>query len=178
MNITNERKLAVRATALGNSANADAFVELTGLIHSASPLVRRLAASAIGKLAGIVPADSAVDTLMPLLGDDHPQVRQYSAKALGAFGTGAQKALSDLRDIYKNPNEKTYVKRSVLAAGKTIRESMRSRSNMRNANAADAAKPFQRTSTPGRKEHFSACSATSASTRSMWIAATSTPKLS
>jgi hypothetical protein len=125
MNITNERKLAVRATALGNSANADAFVELTGLIHSASPLVRRLAASAIGKLAGIVPADSAVDTLMPLLGDDHPQVRQYSAKALGAFGTGAQKALSDLRDIYKNPNEKTYVKRSVLAAGKTIRESMR-----------------------------------------------------
>ena len=48
--------------------------------------MRRLAASAIGKLAGIAPAVEAVRTLQPLLCDRHPQVRQYAAKALGAFG--------------------------------------------------------------------------------------------
>jgi len=125
MNTANEKKLAARATVLGNSANAEGFTELVELTRSDSALVRRLAASAIGKLAGIVPADLAVNTLTSLMGDTHPQVRQYTAKALGSFGANAHKILSDLRDIYRNPNEKDYVKRSVLAAGKTIRESMR-----------------------------------------------------
>jgi len=84
-------------------------------------LVRRLAASALGKLAGIVPAGSAVKALHPLLRDEHPQVRQYSAKALGAFGADAKAVLPDLRDLYSNPVERDYVKRSVLAAGKLIR---------------------------------------------------------
>lgn len=47
---TNEKKLAKRATELGNSADAGAFAELEEMITSESPLVRRLAASAIGKL--------------------------------------------------------------------------------------------------------------------------------
>jgi hypothetical protein len=59
------------------------------------------------------------------LADLHPQVRQYAAKALGAFGTAAEDALPDLRDLYKNPSEKDYVKRSVEAAGKTIQEALR-----------------------------------------------------
>ncbi len=121
MNTTNERKLAARATALGKSASADALSELEKLVRSESPLVRRLAASALGKLAEIVPAEAAVRALHPLLQDAHPQVRQYSAKALGAFGAAAKDALSDLRDLYKSPIEKDYVKRSVLTAGKTIR---------------------------------------------------------
>lgn len=125
MDKTNERKLAARAKALGESADPAAYDELVTLTRSASPLVRRLAASALGKLAGVVPADSAVDTLQPLLADAHPQVRQYSAKALGAFGTAAEKALDDLRDLYRNPTEKDYVKRSVVASGKAIREAMR-----------------------------------------------------
>jgi len=125
MNHANERRLAGRATELGNSARADALTELTDLLRSASPLVRRLAASAIGKLAGIVDSAASVDLLRPLLCDAHPQVRQYAAKALGAFGLAAKKALADLRDIYKNPTEKDYVKRSVVAAGKTIREAVR-----------------------------------------------------
>lgn len=124
MDHTNERKLAARATALGKTAKADSFAELSKLIHSDSPLVRRLAASALGKLAGIVPAAATVQILRPLLGDKHPQVRQYAAKALGAFGVHAQDALDDLRDLYKNPAEKDYVKRSVVAAGKTIREAL------------------------------------------------------
>jgi len=121
MNSINERKLGARATALGNSASADAFDELSALIHSESPLVRRLAASALGKLAEIVPAESAVKLLIPLLADTHPQVRQYTAKALGAYGASAKEALPDLRDLYRNPTEKDYVKRSVVSAGKLIR---------------------------------------------------------
>ena len=125
MNRANERKLAARATALGKSADADAFDELYELTRSTSPLVRRLAASALGKLAGIVSPGPAVLALRPRLADSHPQVRQYSAKALGAFGSHAEEALDDLRDIFNNPTEKDYVKRTVLSAGKTIRESLR-----------------------------------------------------
>lgn len=125
MNISNERKLAARAKDLGESADAGSFAELARLAGSDSPLVRRLAASAVGKLAGIADSAASVDLLRPLLADAHPQVRQYAAKALGAFGAAAEAALPDLRDLYRNPTEKDYVKRSVVAAGKTIRESMR-----------------------------------------------------
>jgi HEAT repeat protein len=119
VNTANERRLAARATALGEGASADAFPELAEFIRSESPLVRRLAASAIGKLAGIVDSAASVDLLRPLLADRHPQVRQYAAKALGAFGVAAESALQDLRDLYRNPAEKDYVKRSVEAAGAT-----------------------------------------------------------
>ena len=124
MDSANEKKLAARATELGKSADADAFAELAELAGSASPLVRRLTASALGKLAGIVEAEAAVKVLQPLLRDHHPQVRQYTAKALGAFGAAAKEALSDLRDLYNNPVERDYVKRSVLAAGKLIRSAV------------------------------------------------------
>jgi hypothetical protein len=125
MNHANERRLAARATALGESASAAVLPELAELIRSESPLVRRLAASALGKLAGIVDSAASVDLLRPLLADAHPQVRQYAAKALGAFGTAAEAALPDLRDLFKNPAEKDYVKRTVETAGKTIREALR-----------------------------------------------------
>lgn len=125
MNIDNERKLAAHVKALGESADVAALPELARHTRSESPLVRRLAASALGKLAGIVDSAASVDLLRPLLLDAHPQVRQYAAKALGAFGPVAEKALPDLRDLFKNPVEKDYVKRSVVAAGKTIREAMR-----------------------------------------------------
>jgi len=124
MNKTTEKKLAKRATELGNSSDPKAFAPLAETVNSESPLVRRLSASAIGKLAGIVPAGSAVQVLHPLLRDEHPQVRQYSAKALGAFGADAKAVLPDLRDLYSNPVERDYVKRSVLAAGKLIRSAV------------------------------------------------------
>ena len=127
MNTQTERQLCARATALGESANPDAFDELSRLTQSASPRVRRLSASALGKLAGVVPGKQTVDTLIPLLQDGHPQVRQYASKALSAFGTEAEPALPDLRALYKNPAEPDYVKRSVLRAGTTIREAMRIR---------------------------------------------------
>lgn len=124
MNKDNEKKLAKHAAELGRSADPKAFSQLAELVLSASPLVRRLAASVLGKLAGIVPAVSAVAVLHPLLRDEHPQVRQYSAKALGAFGADAKAVLPDLRDLYSNPTERDYVKRSVLASGKLIRSAV------------------------------------------------------
>jgi len=124
MNSANERKLATHAAALGESADATVFPMLAQYTRSDSPLVRRLAASALGKLAGIVDSAASVDLLRPLLLDEHPQVRQYAAKALGAYGSWAETALPDLRDLYKNPTEKDYVKRSVEAAGKTIRAAL------------------------------------------------------
>lgn len=125
MDISNERILATRAKVLGESASADAFSELADLAHSSSPLVRRLAASALGKLAGIVDSTASVDLLRPLLGDEHPQVRQYAAKALGGFGVAAKQVLVDFSDLLANPDEKDYVKRSVSAAERTIREAIR-----------------------------------------------------
>jgi hypothetical protein len=125
MNVANERRLAAHTKALGESASAKALPELTELTRSESPLVRRLAASSLGKLAGIVDSAASVDLLRPLLADPHPQVRQYAAKALGAFGAAAETALPDLRDLYQNPAENDYVKRTVLRSGRAIREALR-----------------------------------------------------
>ncbi len=125
MRYATERALAIRVKALGETADPRGFAELAEATRSPSALVRRLAASALGKLAGVVKSTPAVDALLPLLADLHPQVRQYTAKALGAFGAAAQRALPDLRTLYANPAEKDYVIRSVLAAGKLIREAIR-----------------------------------------------------
>lgn len=56
MRFATEKQLAARAKALGESAEAGALPELIGLTQSESPLARRIAASAIGKLAGVAEA--------------------------------------------------------------------------------------------------------------------------
>ena len=119
-----ELKLVARIMELGEGADGAALPELAQLCGSSSARLRRLAAAGIGKLAGLVPPDAAVAVLQPLLADTHPQTRQYAAKALGAFGAAAEKALPDLRDLYRNPAEKDYVKRSVYTAGITIKKAV------------------------------------------------------
>lgn len=116
MRYETEKQLAARAKALGEGADAAAFADLAAFCASPSPLVRRIAASALGKLAGVVDAAASVEALLPLLGDAHPQARQYAAKALGAYGLSAEKALPALRDMLRNPAELGHVKRSVTAA--------------------------------------------------------------
>ena len=119
-----EAKLASRVKALGESASSACFAELQAYCVSESPLVRRIAASALGKLSGVIKAKEAVPALIMLLTDGHPQVRQYAAKALSAFGADAEEALPILRDMYRNPSEKDYVKRSVKSAGVIIKEAV------------------------------------------------------
>lgn len=124
MRFTTEQKLASRARQLGESADANVLAELLDLTSSPSARVRRIAASALGKLAGVVEAPAAVERLRPMLSDTHPQVRQYAAKALGAYGMDAEAALPALRDMLRNPSEKDYVKRTVTTAGMRIKTAL------------------------------------------------------
>lgn len=119
-----EKTIASRARALGESADANVLSELLELTRSPSARVRRIAASALGKLAGVVEAPAAVGRLRPMLADTHPQVRQYAAKALGAYGTDSEAALPALRDMLRNPDEKDYVKRTVTTAGVRIKTAL------------------------------------------------------
>ncbi|HEU4341013.1 MAG TPA: HEAT repeat domain-containing protein [Candidatus Binatia bacterium] len=120
-----EKRFRERAVELGNSGDPSTLPELMGLTQSPVANVRRLAASAIGKLAGLAEAKGAVDALQPLLRDRHPQVRQYAAKALKAYGTAARCALSDLRDVAINPVETDYNRRDAKLAVETIEEALR-----------------------------------------------------
>ena len=120
-----QQQFRERAVALGNSGDPAALPELVDLTRSPVANVRRLAASAIGKLSGIVSVSEAVVALQSLLQDSHPQVRQYAVKALKAYGTAAHDALADLRDIAINPIEKDYNRRDAKLAVETIEESVR-----------------------------------------------------
>jgi hypothetical protein len=110
---------------LGNSGDPSALPELIDLTRSPIANVRRLAASAIGKLAGLANAGDAVVALQPMLQDRHPQVRQYAIKALKSYGVAARCALADLRDIAISPVEKDYNQRDAKLAVETIEESVR-----------------------------------------------------
>ena len=103
-----EKQFRERAVALGNSGDPSVLPELTELVCSPAANVRRLAASGIGKLAGLADAKEAVSALVPMLRDAKPQVRQYAVKALKAYGTASKCALSDLRDMAISPIEKEY----------------------------------------------------------------------
>ena len=77
-----------RALELGRAEDPGALPELTQLLTMPSSEIRRLAASAIGKLAGFgADPNSAVRALAPVaLRDPHPQTQQYALKALKAYG--------------------------------------------------------------------------------------------
>ena len=120
-----ERALTARAVELGRSANPAALPELIELLATPSAETRKLAASAIGKLAGLADAPAAVTALTPLLHDAHPQVRQYTVKAFKAYGTASERVLQDLRDLAANPDEKEYNRRDAVSAIATIEEAVR-----------------------------------------------------
>ena len=116
-----------RALALGRGTDPAVLPELIALLKHPSSEVRRLASSAIGKLAvfGANPAD-AVTALGPVaLKDPHPQVQQYAIKGLKVFGAAAQIFLRDLDDLASNSNLKDYVQRTAHSAAEGIREAMR-----------------------------------------------------
>lgn len=120
-----EKQFRERAVALGNSGDPAALPELAELVSSPVANVRRLAASAIGKLAGLADGKLAVAALQPLLRDDFPQVRQYAAKALACYGTAARCALDDLRDMVISPVEKEYNNNGARLAIELIEEAGR-----------------------------------------------------
>jgi hypothetical protein len=101
--------------------------ELIGLLSLPSAEIRRLAASALAKLAAFG-ADAAivVPALAPVaLRDPHPQAQQYALKALKCYGTVAQAHLHDLDDLAHNEHAKDYVRRAAHSAAEAIREAVR-----------------------------------------------------
>jgi hypothetical protein len=120
-----EKTLSARAVELGRAGEPAGLPVLVDLLGKPSGEVRRLAVSAIGKLAGLADARVAVPALQARLLDPHPQVRQYAIKALSAYGTAASSALPDLEDISRNPIEKEYNRNDSVKAIGIIREAMR-----------------------------------------------------
>jgi len=78
-----EKRLSERAVTIGREGDTAAFAELLELLASSSANVRRLSASALGKLAWLgVDQAAAVVALMPVVRQDpHPQTRQYAIRS-------------------------------------------------------------------------------------------------
>ncbi|MBI3986361.1 MAG: HEAT repeat domain-containing protein [Lentisphaerae bacterium] len=122
-----EKRLSDRSVAIGREGEVAAFGELVDALRSSSANVRRLSASALGKLAWLgVDQAAAVAALAPVARrDPHPQTRQYAIKALKAYGASARECLPDLQDMARNPAEKDYVRRDAAAALAFIEEAVR-----------------------------------------------------
>ena len=122
-----EKRLSDRAVEIGREGDVGAFGELLALLQSSSANARRLAASALGKLAWLgVDPGAAVAALVPVArGDPHAQTRQYAIKALKAYGAAAKDCLHDLHDMAANAAEKDYIRRDAEAAAAFIQEAVR-----------------------------------------------------
>jgi len=115
-----------RALALGRGTDSSSLDELIDMLAVPSAEVRRLAASAIGKLEafGADPV-KAVAALLPLaLRDPHPQVQQYAIKGLKAFGAAVENHVNDLEDLAANPAVRDYVRTAAAAAARDIRQAI------------------------------------------------------
>ena len=116
-----------RTIALGRTTDPTVLPELAHLLTMPSPEIRRLAASAIGKLAGFgADPAAAVAALMPVaLHDPHAQAQQYALKALKGYGAAAEAHLHDLDDLAANPEARDYVRVAASAAAREIRDAVR-----------------------------------------------------
>jgi len=117
--VAEQRELRARALELGKSGDAGKASELTELLKSRFPEVRRLAASALGKLAAFRPNGTLVAFALARAaeGDTHPQVRQYALKALAKYPAAAIAWLDMMRDIARDPTAAEYVR---VAAAEAI----------------------------------------------------------
>ena len=97
--------------ALGDSKSSSAVPELVAYLQNSDGNVRRLAASALGKIGN----KGATAPLMDLLErEEKPQVRQYAVKALGLIGE--IQATNILDAIANNTNEINYTREAAKIA--------------------------------------------------------------
>lgn len=110
----------------GESRLPTAVPELLAALKHDDGNIRRLAASALGKIGDT----RAVQPLLDLLAvESKPQVRQYAVKALGEIGSTM--ALPILTRIAQDENEKTYTRKSALEAIQRINSVMSDQSAIR-----------------------------------------------
>jgi len=116
--------LRARAVELGNAGSSSDSRELVELLKSPYPMVRRAAASALGKVLDrsfgladtlVVPLASAIAK------EEKPQVLQYMLKTLRKCAEGLTVVQLDvLRDIVRDPTRPAYVREAAneaIAAG-------------------------------------------------------------
>lgn len=116
-----------RVLHLGRSGDPAVLPELIACLALPSNEVQRLAASAIGKLAGFG-ADpvEAVAALAPLArAARHPQTQQYAIRALKAYAAFSQAQLPDLRDVARNPSLRDYVRAAATTTIDAIEQAVR-----------------------------------------------------
>jgi len=101
--------------------------ELRGFLDSSFADVRRLAASALGKMARERPdAASFIGKLAEMaLADVHPQVRQYAAKAVGRYPKEVRLVLDQLKDAARDETAPGYVRTAAAGAVAAIQEDAR-----------------------------------------------------
>ncbi|HMT22318.1 MAG TPA: HEAT repeat domain-containing protein [Promineifilum sp.] len=112
----NSKNLPARVVGFGDMGDSARWPELTGLLHHPDGNVRRLSASALGKLGDT----RSVDALIALLSrEEKPQVRQYAVKALGLIGEpDARVILEQIRD---DEGEMDYTRKAAEVALRNIR---------------------------------------------------------
>jgi len=94
------------------SSRGEAWHELSDSLASPFPEVRRLAASALGKMAPERPPSAAFlpHLLRVAREDDRPQVRQYAVKAIGRYAAEALDCLDDLKDVARDETAPSYLR--------------------------------------------------------------------
>ena len=126
--VAEQKQLRARALEIGNTLDASAVDELLELLKCRFPEVRRLAASALGKLAPRHPNEVLVVESLARVAetDDHPQVRQYALKALSKYPEASISLLDRLRDLARDPDLRDYVR---AAAAEAVAEAQKANRN-------------------------------------------------
>lgn len=121
----------MRAIQLGNEAVTGAERELEQLFKSPFPDVRRLAASAAGKLA-VRYRDTALSfSLLELARNDpHPQVRQYALKALSKCPERITTPIAEIKDLSRDATQPEYVRRAAAELIAAVDERDRRRESL------------------------------------------------
>ena len=115
-NRVDARELLARVVAFGDAGDPARWPELVGLLQHPDGNVRRLSASALGKLGDT----RAVDALVALLSrEEKPQVRQYAVKALGRIGEPDVRVI--LEQIRDDEREMDYTRKAAEDALRAMR---------------------------------------------------------
>ncbi|MDI6768058.1 MAG: RecQ family ATP-dependent DNA helicase [Anaerolineales bacterium] len=114
--VSNPSSISVeQVVALGESKSPHAVPKLIDALESESGNVRRLAASALGKIRD---PRAVIPLLILLEHESKPQARQYAVKALGAIGDKRAEKL--LQQIAENEDEMYYTRDSAKVALKQL----------------------------------------------------------
>jgi hypothetical protein len=122
-----------RALMLGRIPVSGAERELAALFNSPFPDVRRLAASAAGKIAERANDTTLSTQLLALAANDtHPQVRQYALKALAKCPRRVDFQLGEVKDLARDATLPEYVRRAAAELAAAVEEHEKKREALHN----------------------------------------------